>query len=410
MKAEMEAWEQLVFGDTSGTLSGSARAGDQELDVSSQGVTILVGDARNLGGFAVGGDDRLSAYGFALGEAIGDAFKLTAQARGGDDVVVARGDQASRAFGDAEHITGNAAGGDDEVGAYSPQSARAYGDALVISGVGRGGNDTVSAGASLHGTPVVFGDAERLEGTSHGGDDVLIASVVGSMMWGDAEYVGAGASTGQDRFVIPYGNVFGSTIMDFEPGRDVVELRGYPVGGYDELAARFVETSWGVEIDFGQEDTIYLRGVTADELGPNDFELSRLVDEGVFLEADHPSAVHGPGWYYFASPGSQAFVGHPGELDVYIRDFGLFGLGDAAAPLGDDTIDVFELGLDRIVTLNAGIVQDENNRNVIVSREGQTAPNGEYFPTSYYQDRAVDGVVSVTEVPGQTLIQDFVFA
>lgn len=270
------AEDKLVFGDTDRRLAGFAVAGDQDIVVQGppfEGSVTVVGDASVLSGFALGGDDSLTAMGFSA-RAFGDAFSLKGMARGGDDVVSVNSFGSSIAYGDAETIAGNAVGGDDEVSAGSSGNATAYGDAALITGSGAGGDDTVTGGTALSGNVLLFGDAERLEGRSVGGDDVLIAPFTSSTMWGDAAFVGPGATTGADSFVISFGNAFGHTIMDFEPGKDVVELNGYGLSGFEDLASHFVTTPSGVEIDFGPTDSIFLADITVSQLTQADFLLA----------------------------------------------------------------------------------------------------------------------------------------
>jgi len=400
--------DQLVFGDVSGALSGFNRGGAQHLGAGPADYVTVVGDADSLGGHAQGGDDNLSAYGFIMGRVIGDALSMSGRAHGGADVVFAQGDAGSRGYGDALTMSGDAVGGDDDVRVGSTQNARAYGDAEVLRGLAQGGDDTVAGGTSQHGTVWLYGDAERLEGRSHGGDDVLIAPSTSSMLYGDAGFVAPGATTGADRFVITFGSFYGPSVMDFEPGKDVLDLVGFPAGSFEELAQHLVSTPSGTSIDFGIGGPVWLEGVDAAQLSERDVRLSKLTNEGVFLTEDNPFAIHGAGWYHFGTPASEAFVGHPGELDVYVRDFGLYGLTDAAQPQGYDTIDVYEMGRDTVLPLNSDVTVDADNYNTIVSRELQHAPDGEVIATSYYQDMVVDGVRTITAVPGSVVIDSFV--
>lgn len=133
-------------------------------------------------------------------------------------------------------------------------------------------------------------------------------------------------------------------------------------------------------------------------------------DPGVFLTASDPAAIYGDGWYHYGTSADQTFVGHPGILDVYLRDFGLNSLTDVALSQGNDTIDTFDAGLDQLFSTNSQFVQDSNNYTVIVSRDVQQAPNGLLYPTSFYQDTVIDGYNTVTVVPGQTFIEQFVIA
>jgi hypothetical protein len=78
--------------------------------------------------------------------------------------------------------------------------------------------------------------------------------------------------------------------------------------------------------------------------------LIRLADEGVYSETGLFGA--GPGWYHLGSSADQIFLGHPGEADYFVFDFGVTPGGDAASQ-GFDVATQFERGLDSIIVLNS---------------------------------------------------------
>ncbi|MDB5449835.1 MAG: hypothetical protein JWQ52_963 [Phenylobacterium sp.] len=376
----------LIFGDTSGDLTGRSHAGDQNL---AGGADILVGDANRLLNRAIGGNDTVSGsiavgdaltirnharggddvvtasgYGVATGGvAYGDAKTMTGFASGGDDVVTVFASFSSvTGYGDAEVLRGEAHGGNDTLGGGGDQhstlnlfgdgrvmsgrtvggddvltsgagSVYEYGDAQTLSDHARGGNDTLSAGLGLPGhTGVLFGDAQNvtddvqcgndrlsstsafsnitmygdgqtigghascgadtlsgptgelfpvvttmygdgatLDGQAQGGDDVLVSGKsAADVMWGDAAVVGPHATTGADRFVFAAPNGH-DQIMDFQPGKDRIELDGFGFGSFQVLASHFRTTPEGVLISFDANDDVLLRNVTVGQLSAGDF-------------------------------------------------------------------------------------------------------------------------------------------
>jgi hypothetical protein len=75
----------------------------------------------------------------------------------------------------------------------------------------------------------------------------------------------------------------------------------------------------------------------------------QLGDPGVF-SATGMFGI-GPGWYHLGTAADELFLGHPGEADFYIFDFGVMADG-TARPQGDDVITQFERGLDGILILH----------------------------------------------------------
>lgn len=313
----------VVYGDTSGDLADHAQGADDVVD--QEGGTrflIVVGDADALTGHAVGGNDTVTADA-RFAEALGDAFTITDHARGGDDVVTADSPGSNFAIGDAETISGHGSGGNDRVftgeGAsigdallitdhgrggddtisISGESAVAYGDAETMSGYAKGGDDMITAhnygfteygdaevlkdhaqggndtlvGLSLGFPSKMYGDGQTLADYAKAGDDVLISGSGDQLMWGDAEVVGPHATRGVNRFVFAPQNGH-DQIMDFQPGKDHIELDGFGFSGFQALAAHFQATPDGVLISFDTDDDILVRNVGVNQLHAADFILT----------------------------------------------------------------------------------------------------------------------------------------
>jgi hypothetical protein len=78
--------------------------------------------------------------------------------------------------------------------------------------------------------------------------------------------------------------------------------------------------------------------------------LIRAADQGVYSETGLFGA--GPGWYHLGSSADQIFLGHPGEADYFVFDFGVTASG-AAVGQGFDVTTHFERGVDGIIVLNS---------------------------------------------------------
>jgi len=272
-------WSPNVIGDAL-SITDDAHGGDDQISSSTgQGTATAVGDAVSLSGHATGGDDTVNAACVFLGGSvgIGDANSMTDYARGGDDVVTATGAgkfSLGTAYGDAGTMSGHAVGGDDTV-----TGPIAFGDAHSLSDYAQGGDDLVTGkDQSPYWRNLLYGDgAELLDYASGGNDTVVGISTAADRMWGDAATVQSTATTGADLFVIrPDGGR--DEIMDFEPGKDRIELDGFGLTGLADLSSHFRTTADGVLISFGPEDPIYgadnsilVRGVTVAELTAGDF-------------------------------------------------------------------------------------------------------------------------------------------
>jgi hypothetical protein len=255
------------------TISGRAHGGDDVVSGSGIGGGTAYGDAITISGNGVGGNDHVAGV-----LAYGDALQMTEHARGGADTIsAAGGDGSAWAYGDAETMSGYAAGGDDFISAVGFFGYHEYGDAVTLSGQARGGNDTV-AGSAFRSAPegflaVMYGDGQTLAGHAQAGNDVLISGPNDEQMWGDAEVVGPQAARGVNRFVFTPQNGH-DQVLDFQLGKDHLELDGFGFSGFQDLASHFQPTVGGVLISFDADDDIFVRGVSAGQLTAGDFILA----------------------------------------------------------------------------------------------------------------------------------------
>ena len=290
----------IFYGDTSGTLSGFQRGGTQVLrgsEIPPLGTVHdqVFGDAQSLNCFARGGDDVL--YGpnlsYSSSELVGDAAVMSDFTRGGNDTIVGGfGAHLSILIaGDALEMHGHARGGNDLIYTGSSGAAgggSANGDAVAMDGFTRGGDDTIIGGGigmALYGDASIlsgharggndhfrlsdgaqslyaYGDG-RLTEHARGGDDVIVGGsnapyvmmygdgalsdqarggndilIAGSnsfeIMWGDGPKTGT-TRGGSDTFVFATGSGR-DQIMDFEQGKDHIDLTGYASQGIHGFA------------------------------------------------------------------------------------------------------------------------------------------------------------------------------
>src|SRR4051812_12200863 len=133
-----------VFGDSAGTISGSALA--QSFRLRAEGIAVH-GDADIIAPAGSGGGDHLVVTGVDPAEAtlvFGDARLLVGRAHGGNDDVATS--EHAIAFGDALYLTRHSIGGNDRIEApdVAPTNEiQAYGDGPVSSS-SRGAATTAS--------------------------------------------------------------------------------------------------------------------------------------------------------------------------------------------------------------------------------------------------------------------------
>jgi Ca2+-binding RTX toxin-like protein len=171
-------------------------------------------------------------------------------------------------------MSGHAIGGDDFVTAGAGVGATLlFGDAVILKDHAQGGNDTLVTTAGPGANVIMYGDGQTLADHARGGNDVLISGASNDQMWGDAAVVGPQATRGVNRFVFAPGNGH-DQIMDFQPGKDHIELDGFGFGTFQVLASHFQATPNGVLISFDANDDILVRGVTGSQLHQGDFVLT----------------------------------------------------------------------------------------------------------------------------------------
>jgi hypothetical protein len=171
------------------------------------------------------------------------------------------------AYGDGETMSGHAVGGNDTVTAHT-----AYGDAQSLTDYAQGGDDLVAGRIDYPNfQSALYGDGAELLGHATGGDDTIVGTTSApDLMWGDAATVAATATTGADLFVFQPDNNH-DQIMDFEPGKDRIELDGFGFSGFADLASHFQTTADGVLISFDADNDVLVRGVTVAQLTAGDF-------------------------------------------------------------------------------------------------------------------------------------------
>lgn len=200
-------------------------------------------------------------------------------AHGGNDQVTGSGGHGSPAslYGDAETMSGHSMGGDDTITGVTGAPEQMIGDASLLTNNAHGGDDLLIAGANTvpnvpqGGVNAMYGDGLTLSGHAHGGNDTLVSGQGSTdLMWGDAATVGPDATTGADRFVFAPANGH-DQIMDFQLGKDIIELAGFGFTGFQDLASHFQATPDGVLISFDANDDILVHGVTPSQLTSSDF-------------------------------------------------------------------------------------------------------------------------------------------
>ncbi|AWV24076.1 Hypothetical protein RADP37_01221a [Roseomonas mucosa] len=320
----------IYYGDTSGVLSGFQHASAQVLvgdhvNGTWQSVTNrLYGDAYSITSFAHGGDDTLvGGYADLLDEIIyGDAYVMDRFSVGGNDMILGGGSGSHARptiYGDAYEMHGFSRGGNDQI---IGNSATVYGDSAkldgftiggndeieggvrygsivgdgalsgfakggddritvtsgvsevyisgdgALSGFARGGNDLI-IGGNNSGYQIISGDGS-LSGFARGGDDIIIAgSNSYNLISGDGSKSGQ-AVGGSDTFVFNPG-ITQNRILDFEQGKDHIDLTGFASQGVHGLGDLTIHTGsvalgngqtiQGSSIHFGTYNYIAVLGV-----------------------------------------------------------------------------------------------------------------------------------------------------
>ena len=254
LPATSSAITALAYGDAE-TLSGHAHGGADQIEVSAGFDAVGVGDAGLMTGHAVGGNDALTGFVGGRGQPVlyGDAMTMNAHAIGGDDTLTAQAVSGGVMYGDAHTLTDYARGGDDLL----------VGGANVSHGI--------SGADPYHPNNKMYGDGLELLGHAQAGNDTLVSGQ-GSpdLMWGDAATVGLQTTRGDNLFVFAPPNAH-DEIMDFQPGKDRIELDGFGFGSFQDLATHFQNTPDGTLISFDAADDILVRGVTPNQFHASDF-------------------------------------------------------------------------------------------------------------------------------------------
>ena len=246
----------MVFGDVTETLEGSAQGGDDTLTGGDSAVNYIYGEALRLFDEAQGGDDTIigGAYSqnFLRGESNamhhnaqagddlliggigsmnnmnGDAIAMYEATKGGNDTLIGGDGSLNLMRGDALFMNHSAQGGDDLlIGGGEGSTNYMYGDGSGEDGRGglfddsRGGNDTFIGGDNS--TNYMYGDALLMIANSQGGDDRLVSGTGTDYMWGDAATMADNAQGGSDTFVFA-ADSGQDTVYDFEQGKDHLDL------------------------------------------------------------------------------------------------------------------------------------------------------------------------------------------
>lgn len=258
------------------TLAGHAQGGHNTVLASGPSTATAYGDALNMTDFTKGGFNTVSAQnGRGGGLVFGDAGFMSGFASGGHNTL-----HGSEAYGDAFQMSGFATGGHNTLdGASGPFPDTLYGDAFTVSGFAHGGGNTLTAAPFNNENNLLYGDAHDLLGFATGGGNTLIFGFDSSnTVWGGAANVSPTAHVAPNTFVMHQGTGH-SVIMDFRPGEDHIDLQGFGLTSFDQLAALFQQTSAGLDIVFATvnghiENDLLLSGVNQSQVSAGDFMFS----------------------------------------------------------------------------------------------------------------------------------------
>ena len=236
----------------------------------------LFGDARDMFELSRGGNDLLTGgdnddRGFLVfNNLFGDARNMFESSRGGNDLLTGgdngdSGEVINAIFGDAGEMSGTSVGGNDTlIGGNNTGSGHVtnqiMGDANALFDFARGGNDTLIGGsASINNGFTLnqfYGDGITVSGSVQAGNDILVAGTQGevgglqgtvkNVMWGDAQFMSADASGGQDTFVFKDDPAAGLTagnqnfIVDFNQSQQ--DVIAFDVPGVTEFGDLIIET------------------------------------------------------------------------------------------------------------------------------------------------------------------------
>jgi hypothetical protein len=190
----------ILFGDTSGSLSGKHHGGDQTL-VGTATTNTFYGDAGlDLLDKAHGGNDTFTGGAFATNSFFGDAGRhMLDQSVGGNDTFVGGENAVNLAYGDSKTMADITQGGND----------------VLI-----GGNDATPRPAGTYDNTLI-GDAQTMSDKARGGNDKLVSGTGNDDMWGDAQAILGKAQGGNDTFVFNFANGH-DKIEDFGQGMALI--------------------------------------------------------------------------------------------------------------------------------------------------------------------------------------------
>ncbi len=225
--------------------SGVVLDGDAQNEIDD----VLVGTGHNdrLSGNA--GEDRLKGDDGADHLDGGAGSDILLGGAAADVLIGDTGDDFLYGGRDSDEMHGGQ--GDDRMRG-NREDDELYGNGGVDVLFGGHGNDTLAGG---HQKDYLLGESgnDRLDG---GTDD--------DKMWGGG---------GRDAFVFAPGNYGYDRVMDFEIGRDQIDLSAFDLTSFQNVTAISRDTDFGVRIDFDNGNVLMVKGIAKADLDAGDFLL-----------------------------------------------------------------------------------------------------------------------------------------
>ena len=178
------------------------------------------------------------------------------QGTDGADAYVSRDGDAAYAGGDGADIIRTGSGADSVDGGAGGDNIRTWSGADVIRG--GAGVDPLDAGG---GDDTIFGGDGRDRILAGAGDDLMYGGT------GDDSFF-FGAGDGRDHIVDFIGN---TAERDFASNGDRISLTIEGVGNFDTMPLYASQQEGGVILDFGEGDTIFLRGAQSAAMDKDSF-------------------------------------------------------------------------------------------------------------------------------------------
>ncbi|MEP5807365.1 MAG: spondin domain-containing protein [Roseobacter sp.] len=148
------------------------------------------------------------------------------------------------------------------------------GDDIINGGADRdflkggSGNDDISGGS---GNDTVWGASGNDNISGDEGKDLIFGGSGNDLIDSGAGRDNVYGGRGDDVFIFAQGNET-DIIRDFDrQGDDRIAITVDGFEAFGDVVDAAYDTRWGVEIDFGAEDTLILRGVEVSDLSSNDF-------------------------------------------------------------------------------------------------------------------------------------------